>query len=106
MQPVHEEISGDVFDRQRVMVGFDQPLIEEQVVFVLGVGGLGQSVAMALCRLGIKKAFLLDRDVYDATNLTRQILGGLTDVGDRKVAGVCYDTSCCYSSWGVGNQLL
>lgn len=41
---------------------------------------------MGLCRLGVRKLFLLDRDTYDATNLTRQILGGIADVGDRKVA--------------------
>lgn len=84
--PVHEEIVGDVFDRQRVMAGWDQGKVEEQVVFVLGAGGLGQSVAMAVCRMGVRKVFVLDRDVYDATNLTRQILGGLADVGQRKVA--------------------
>jgi hypothetical protein len=27
----HDEISGDAFDRQRVIVGFDQPLVERQV---------------------------------------------------------------------------
>ncbi len=34
--PVHEEIPMDVFDRQRVIVGWDQSKIEAQSVLVLG----------------------------------------------------------------------
>ncbi len=79
------EVAGDVFDRQRVMVGWNQAAIENATAFVLGTGGLGSSVAMALCRLGIKKLFLLDMDVVDASNLNRQILFTTADVGKRKV---------------------
>lgn len=68
-------VAGDAFDRQRVMVKFDQGEMERQVCFVMGTGGLGQSVAFALARLGVAKIILLDMDNYEATNLNRQILG-------------------------------
>lgn len=84
-RPPPAEVPGDVFDRQRVIPGFDQGLIERQVCLVLGTGGIGQDVALTLGRLGVGKIILVDRDVYDANNLTRQCLGGKADVGQRKV---------------------
>jgi molybdopterin/thiamine biosynthesis adenylyltransferase len=79
------EIHGDVFDRQRVMKNFHQYSIEQQHVFVLGVGGIGSSIAMSLVRMGVDTIHLLDRDVIDASNLNRQILFSLKDVGQSKV---------------------
>lgn len=79
------EIHGDVFDRQRVMKNFDQTLIEQQHAFVLGVGGIGSSIAMSLVRLGVDTIYLLDRDTIDASNLNRQILFSRSDVGQSKV---------------------
>lgn len=51
---------------------------------VLGVGGLGCGVALGLARLGVKKIMLLDRDVVDESNLNRQLLFKLSDVGKPK----------------------
>ncbi|CAF1278964.1 unnamed protein product [Adineta steineri] len=79
------EIHGDVFDRQRVMKNFDQYSVEQQHVFVLGVGGIGSSIAMSLVRMGVDTIYLLDRDFVDASNLNRQILFSLLDVGKSKV---------------------
>jgi molybdopterin/thiamine biosynthesis adenylyltransferase len=49
------------------------------------VGGLGTNVALGLCRLGVQKIFLVDKDVVDAHNLNRQILFSKEDVGVPKV---------------------
>lgn len=84
-KPPPPEIEGDVFDRQRVIVGFNQGAIEDQVCFVLGTGGIGQDTALTLARLGVGKIIMLDCDTYDASNLTRQCLGSVQDVGKRKV---------------------
>jgi molybdopterin/thiamine biosynthesis adenylyltransferase len=84
-RPPMPEIDGDVFDRQRCIIGWDQGAIEEQVCFVLGTGGVGQDAALALARLGVGRIILLDCDTYDASNLTRQCLGSLADIGDTKV---------------------
>ncbi|CAF2959816.1 unnamed protein product [Rotaria sp. Silwood2] len=79
------EIPGDVFDRQRVMKDFHQSLIEKQCVFVLGVGGIGSSIAMCLVRMGVDTIYLLDRDYVEASNLNRQILFSIGDIGRSKV---------------------
>jgi len=51
---------------------------------LLGVGGLGCTVAMALARLGVKKIILLDKDSVDISNLNRQILFEASDLGKSK----------------------
>ncbi|CAF4935740.1 unnamed protein product [Rotaria sp. Silwood1] len=79
------EIPGDVFDRQRVMKDFHQSLVENQCVFVLGVGGIGSSIAMSLVRMGVDNIYLLDRDYIEASNLNRQILFSVNDIGRSKV---------------------
>jgi len=52
--PIHAEDAKDPFDRQRCILEWKQGLIEKQVALVLGAGGLGCSVSMSLCRLGVR----------------------------------------------------
>lgn len=85
IEPPLQEIDGDCFDRQRVIESFNQHKVEQQRCLVLGAGGIGQNVAMVLARLGVHSITFLDIDTYDASNLTRQLLGSLTDVGRSKV---------------------
>ena len=77
--------SSDPFDRQKRIENWDQNKIESQVCLLLGTGGLGCSVAMALARLGVGKIIMLDKDVVDVSNLNRQILFTSEDVGKPKV---------------------
>uniref|UniRef100_A0A6B2LEU1 THIF-type NAD/FAD binding fold domain-containing protein n=1 Tax=Arcella intermedia TaxID=1963864 RepID=A0A6B2LEU1_9EUKA len=67
------------------MPGFQNDKMQQQVAFVLGCGGLGCTIALALARLGIKKIFLLDMDTVDISNLNRQILFSKDHVGQNKV---------------------
>lgn len=46
--------------------------MKEAVVGVAGLGGLGSSCAVALCRMGIGKMILADFDVVEPSNLNRQ----------------------------------
>ncbi len=54
-------------------------------VLLLGAGGLGSPAAYYLAAAGMGKLGILDFDVVDASNLQRQILHGLSDVGRSKV---------------------
>ena len=52
---------------------------------VVGVGGLGAPVAQFLAAAGVGKMTLCDADSVDLTNLQRQILYGMDDIGRPKV---------------------
>ncbi|MBX6363476.1 MAG: molybdopterin-synthase adenylyltransferase MoeB [Gemmatimonadetes bacterium] len=53
-------------------------------VLVVGAGGLGSPVALYLAAAGVGTIGLVDFDEVDATNLQRQILYGVSDVGRPK----------------------
>lgn len=52
---------------------------------VVGVGGLGNPAAQFLASAGVGRLTLVDADQVDLTNLQRQILFALDDVGTAKV---------------------
>lgn len=51
---------------------------------IFGVGGNGTHVALALVLSGAKKVYLVDKDVVEYSNLTRQVLYSLESVGKPK----------------------
>lgn len=54
-------------------------------VLLVGVGGVGGACLEALVRLGIKNITIIDNDVFDISNLNRQILSTRSNIGHKKV---------------------
>lgn len=54
-------------------------------VAVFGIGGVGGYVVEALARSGVGSLVLVDADVVDITNINRQIIALLPDIGRPKV---------------------
>lgn len=54
-------------------------------IALVGMGGIGNWIALNLVGLGIKKLRLIDPDVIEESNLTRQVLFSEADVGKLKV---------------------
>ena len=54
-------------------------------VLLLGAGGLGSPAAMYLAAAGVGQLGILDFDAVDASNLQRQLLHGVEDLGRPKV---------------------
>ncbi|HEV2954390.1 MAG TPA: molybdopterin-synthase adenylyltransferase MoeB [Candidatus Dormibacteraeota bacterium] len=54
-------------------------------VLLLGAGGLGSPAAMYLAAAGVGHLGVADFDVVDASNLQRQLLHGVGDIGSMKV---------------------
>jgi len=62
-----------------------QKILADSCFFVVGVGGLGCTVAEGLTRAGIGKLILIDKDQVEISNLNRQILYSQNDIGKAKV---------------------
>ncbi|WP_308738181.1 ThiF family adenylyltransferase [Knoellia flava] len=55
-------------------------------VLVVGAGGLGSPVLLYLAAAGVGRLTVVDDDVVDPTNLQRQVVHGVADVGRDKTA--------------------
>ena len=74
------------YSRQISLIGAEnQKRIHNGHVLVLGAGGLGSFVAMALSASGVKHLVLVDFDQVSNSNLHRQFLYKFKDVGRAKV---------------------
>lgn len=62
-----------------------QERLKDSSVLLVGVGGLGCPAAQYLAAAGVGTLGLIDPDVVDASNLHRQTLYGVDDVGEAKV---------------------
>ena len=52
---------------------------------IVGLGGLGGHLADNLVRLGVSKLMLVDFDVFEVSNLNRQLYSTQHNIGDYKV---------------------
>lgn len=59
-------------DRQRLIPGWDQEAYSKASVVCIGAGGIISHIAPTLCRKGIGKITVLDRDIVEVSNLNRQ----------------------------------
>ena len=77
------------YSRQLLLPGFGaatQQRLRDGRVLVVGAGGLGSPVILYLAAAGVGTLGIVDSDVVDLTNLQRQIVHGVGDVGRSKVA--------------------
>ncbi len=82
----HEEILR--YSRHLLMpeVGLEgQMKLKAASVLVVGTGGLSSPAAMYLAAAGVGRIGLVDYDAVDATNLQRQVIHGVSSLGERKV---------------------
>ena len=64
-----------------------QARLQDRVVGIMGLGGLGSLVAIALARMGIGSLLLADYDVVEPTNLNRQQYF-VDQIGQKKTAAL------------------
>lgn len=63
----------------------EQRLLKEKRVLVAGCGGLGGYLVETLTRLGVGEITVVDGDVFEPSNLNRQLLCTLPSLGQSKV---------------------
>jgi hypothetical protein len=69
-----------VFDRQLRIEDWNQQALSQQVLLILGVGGIGSIVLINVLREGVKKVFIVDYDIVEVHNLNRQLLYNLYEI--------------------------
>ena len=76
----------NIFDRSIGLLGEDNfNLIQNKVIAIFGLGGVGGTALEALARTGFNHFILVDFDKVDPSNLNRQILYTQKDIGRNKV---------------------
>lgn len=60
-------------------------IFTERNYLVVGCGGLGCYIVEGLLRLGVKKITVCDPDVFDESNLNRQLYSSPSNIGKLKV---------------------
>ena len=76
------------YARQLVLPGFGREAQERLAasrVLVIGAGGLGSSVIPALAAAGVGTIGIVDDDTVELSNLARQTMHGVDDLGGSKV---------------------
>ena len=82
---VHNVLMSDLFEKNLAIFTSDEKdLLKEKKVLVVGCGGLGGSVIELLARSGIGRLVLADMDVFEPSNMNRQILCTVDTLGKGK----------------------
>jgi adenylyltransferase/sulfurtransferase len=75
------------YDRQIIIPGWEktgQQRIKAATVVVAGSGGLGSPSSIYLAAAGVGHLIIVDKDIFELSNLNRQILGWQKDIGRHK----------------------
>jgi molybdopterin/thiamine biosynthesis adenylyltransferase len=70
--------------RQKLIEGWNQPILKQSTVFIAGIGALGCEIAKDLALIGVGKLILCDLDKVETSNLSRQMLFYRGDEGGYK----------------------
>ena len=65
------------YHRQMLLADFGeagQRRLLDSHALIVGCGALGTMIAQSLCRAGVGRLTIVDRDVVEVTNLQRQVL--------------------------------
>ena len=75
-----------IHQRTELVIGKENlDLLSKSNVCICGVGGVGSYVLEALTRMGISKITIIDKDNVDITNINRQLIATMQNVGKSKV---------------------
>lgn len=87
--PLHPAES-DYFARHRDVPGHIQEALEAARITLVGAGGLGSWVALALARSGARSLTIIEPDVFERHNASRQLMYA-KDLARSKAIAVAYN---------------
>lgn len=76
----------NIYQRTELVIGTENiNKLRRSKVCICGIGGVGSYVLEALARIGIGTLVIIDKDVIDSTNINRQLIATVDNVGKDKV---------------------
>ncbi|MBC8488687.1 MAG: ThiF family adenylyltransferase [Ignavibacteria bacterium] len=79
----------DRYARLKTITWWDQDILKNANILVVGCGALGNEIVKNLTMLGVGNIFVVDMDVVEKSNLTRSILFRKEDEGRSKAETIC-----------------
>lgn len=73
-----------IYARHDLLEGWDQEILSDGCVMIVGVGALGCEIAKDFALMGVGKLILVDLDLIETSNLSRQMLFRPGDEGRPK----------------------
>jgi len=83
----YSDLEYEIFSRQFILKNFNETNINKlnnAKIILIGLGGIGCPLSQYLVSSGLKNITLFDADLVEKTNLGRQILYSIDDVGKYK----------------------
>ena len=77
----------ELFSRQFILKEFSEEAIlklKTLNIFIIGLGGIGCTLSQYLISSGIKNLTIIDGDKIEKSNLSRQILYNIDEIGKKK----------------------
>lgn len=76
----------DIYQRTELVIGKENlEKLKKSNICICGIGGVGSYVLEALARIGIGRITIIDKDNVDITNINRQLIATVDNVGNSKV---------------------
>lgn len=78
-------MSETIYGRTEMLIGKDGvDRLKKSRVVIFGLGGVGGYIFECLCRAGVGKIGVVDNDSVSQSNLNRQLLATLDNIGEKK----------------------
>jgi molybdopterin/thiamine biosynthesis adenylyltransferase len=75
----------EMLDRQKGIISKDEQLnLLNSQITVIGCGGIGGATTEMLARMGVGKLRIVDKDVFEISNINRQLMSNQNSVGRPK----------------------
>lgn len=76
----------EIYQRTELVIGKENlEKLRKAKICICGIGGVGSYTLEALARIGIGTIVIIDKDVVDITNVNRQLIATVDNVGKSKV---------------------
>jgi molybdopterin/thiamine biosynthesis adenylyltransferase len=86
------DISSDInnrYSRFKLISWWEQSILKNSKILVIGCGALGNEIVKNLAMLGIGNIFVVDLDKVEKSNLSRSVLFRKEDEGESKAETIC-----------------